>query len=121
MGLHPSLVASVLGGVNRGHQRAAKAVGQVVAGDRHQPVVAVDHIEGEAIAELDAGGEHVGVHVLDPGDELAQVPWAARLADTVHDHSLALLLGRHALVAPGEHVDVDVLEHQTLRELAHVA
>ena len=46
---------------------------EVVAGDGDEPVVAVDEVEVEAVAQLDAGGEHVGVHVLDPGDELAEV------------------------------------------------
>ena len=79
----PALVAAVLGGVDRRHQRRFEALGEVVAGVGDQPVVAVDEVEVVAVAELDAGGEHVGVHPLDPGDELAEVGRAVRLADAV--------------------------------------
>ena len=75
----PALVAAVLGRVDRGHQRRAEAAGEMVAGGRDEPVVAVDEVEVEAIAELDPGGEHVGVHPLDPGHELAEVARPARL------------------------------------------
>ena len=61
----------------------SKRLREVVAGAGDEPVVAVDEVEVEAVAELDAGGEHVGVHVLDPGDELAEVARAARLAHAV--------------------------------------
>ena len=61
----------------------AEAAREVVAGHRDEPVVAVHEVEVEAVAELDAGGEHVGVHPLDPGDELAQVGGPRRLADAV--------------------------------------
>ena len=116
----PALVAAVLGGVDRDHERRAEAVGQVVAGGGHQPVVAVDDVEVVAVAHLHAGGEHVRVHVLDPGDELAQVARALGLADAVDDHPAGLLLGR-VLVAPaGEHVHVHVLGGEVLGELAHV-
>ena len=85
----PALVAAVLGRVDRHDERAAEAVGEVVAGDGDEPVVAVDEVEVVAVAELDAGGEHVGVHVLDPGDELAEVARAARLADAVDGDAAA--------------------------------
>ena len=94
--VHPALVAPVLGRVDRDHERAAEAPCQVVAGHRDEPVVAVDEVEVEAVAQLDPGGEHVGVHVLDPGDELAQVARAPRLADAVDADALDLLLGGHA-------------------------
>jgi hypothetical protein len=45
--------------------------------------VAVDHVEVVAVAHLDPRGEHVRVHVLDPGHELAQVARALRLAHAV--------------------------------------
>ena len=83
----PALVAAVLGGVDRRHQRAAEAPRQVVAGHRDEPVVAVDEVEVEAVAELDAGREHVGVHPLDPGDELAEVGRALRLDHAVDLHA----------------------------------
>ena len=69
----PALVTAVLGRVDRRHERSPEAPGEVVAGGGDEPVVAVDEIEVEAVAELDPGGEHVGVHPLDPGDELAEV------------------------------------------------
>ena len=69
----PALVAAVLGGVDRRHQRRVEALGEVVAGVGDEPVVAVDEVEAVAVAELDPGGQHVGVHPLDPGDELAEV------------------------------------------------
>ena len=84
----PALVAAVLGGVDRHHERAAETPGQVVAGDRDEPVVPVDEVEVVAVAELDARGEHVGVHVLDPGHELAEVARAARLAHAVDDDAV---------------------------------
>ena len=49
----PALVTAVLGGVDRGDERAAEAAGEVVAGVRDQPVVAVDEVEFVAVAELD--------------------------------------------------------------------
>ena len=74
-----------------------------------------------AVAELDPGGEHVGVHPLDPGDELAEVGRALRLADAVDEDAAAPLLGRRLLAAAGQHVDLDVALDQRLGELAHVA
>jgi hypothetical protein len=118
----PALVAAVLGRVDGHHQRGAEAAGEMVAGRGDQPVVAVDEVEGEAVAEVDPRGEHVRVHVLDPRHELVQVARPARLAHPVDDHALHLLLGRHRLVAAREHVHVDVLGgDELLGELAHVA
>ena len=83
--------------------------------------MAVDEVEVEAVAELDAGGQHVGVHVLDPGDELPEVARAGRLAHAVDEDALELVLGRHALVAAREDVDLQVLDgDQLLGQLAHV-
>ena len=117
----PALVASVLGGVDRDRERRAEAVGEVMAGRGDQPVVAVDHVEVVAVAHLDTGGEHVRVHVLDPGDELAQVARALRLAHAVDDHAAPLLLGEVVLAAAGEHVHVHVLGGEVLGQLADVA
>ena len=118
----PALVAAVLGRVDRHHQRAAEALGEVVAGVGDEPVVAVDEVEVEAVAELDARGQHVGVHVLDPGDELAEVARAARLAHAVHEHALAILVGGHALVATREDVDLHALARRAARTAcAHAA
>ena len=117
----PALVAAVLGGVDRRHQRRVEALGEVVAGVGDQPVVAVDEVEVVAVAELDPGGEHVRVHPLDPGDELAQVGRPLRLADAVDGDAAAVLLGGRLLAAAGQDVDLDVLLDQPLGELAHVA
>ena len=117
----PALVAAVLGGVDRDHQRAAEALGEVVAGVGHEPVVPVHHVEVVAVAHLHAGGQHVGVHVLDPGDELGELARALGLADAVDHHALQLLLGRRLLEPAREHVHLGVLRHEVLGQLAHVA
>ena len=119
--LDPALVAAVLGGVDRHDERAAEAVGEVVARDGHQPVVAVDEVEVVAVAELHPGGEHVRVHVLDPGDELAELARPARLADAVDEHAVHVLLGRGLLEGSRQDMNLDVLLDELLGELAHVA
>jgi hypothetical protein len=116
----PALVAAVLGGVDRHHQRTGEAPCEVVAGHRHEPVVPVDEVELIAIAELDAGGEHVRVHPLDPGDELAQVGGALRLEDAMDLNPRDRVIARRPLAAPRQHVDLDPAVDQALRELAHV-
>ncbi len=117
----PALVAAVLGRVDRRHQRRIEALGEVVAGVGDQPVVAVDEVEVEAVAELDPGGEHVRVHPLDPGDELAEVGRPLRLADAVDPDPAAALLRRRLLAPAGQHVDLDAVLDQRLGELADVA
>ena len=117
----PALVAAVLGGVDRDHERAAEALGEMVARDRDEPVVAVHDVERVAVAQLHPRGQHVGVHVLDPGHELAQLARAARLAHAVDHHALHLLLGGRLLQAAREHVHLHVLAHEVLGQLAHVA
>jgi hypothetical protein len=116
----PALVATVLSGVDGGDQGSFEAPGQVVAGVGHQPVVAVHEVEGEAVAELDPGGQHVGVHALHPGHELAQVSRALGLADAVNRHAIGLFLGRRLLSPPREHVHIDLQLDQGLGELANV-
>ena len=117
----PALMAAVLGRVDRRHQRRFEALREVVARVGDQPVVAVDEVEVIAVAELDAGREHVGVHPLDPGDELAQVCRPFRLADAVDEDAAGALLGRRLLAAAGEHMDLDFALDQGLGELADVA
>ncbi len=56
--------------------------------------MAVDEVELEPVAELDPAREHVGVHPLDPGDELAEVGRPLRLADAVDEDAVHLLFGR---------------------------
>ncbi len=83
--------------------------------------MAVDEVEVVAVAELDPGGQHVRVHPLDPGDELAQVGRALGLEDAVDVDAAAAVFGRGLLAAAGEHVDLDVALDQGLGELAHMA
>ena len=117
----PALVAPVLGGVDRDHERRPEAAREVVAGHRDEPVVAVDEVEVVAVAELDPGGEHVGVHPLDPGDELAEVAWAGSARAPGGSWTPAHgLLGRRLLAAAGQHVDLDPLLDELLGELADV-
>ena len=90
--VHPTLVAAVLGGVDGGHQGRPEPPRQVVAGHRHEPVVAVHQVELVAIPELHAGGQHVGVHPLHPGHELAEVELAGSGSRTRCDGDARRLL-----------------------------
>ena len=112
----PALVAAVLGRVDRDHERAAEALGEVVAGDRDEPVVAVHDVEVVAVAELDAGGQHVGVHVLDPGDELAELAraLAARARGGRCTPSISSSAGDSSRPRV-EHVHLDVLARRGSR------
>jgi hypothetical protein len=116
----PPLVAAVLGGVDRHDERRAEALGEVVARGGDQPIVPVDHVEVVAVPHLHTGGQHVRVHVLDPGDELAEVARPLRLAHPVNDHSAAELLGRILLASADKHVHVHSLGRQILGQLPHV-
>ena len=108
--VHPALVAPVLGRVDRDHERCAEALGQVVARRGHEPVVSVDDVEVVAVAHLHARGEHVRVHVLDPGDELAEVTRPLGLAHPVDEHAAHLLLRRVLLPPARDHVHVHPLQ-----------
>ncbi len=114
----PALVAPVLGGVDRRHQRRAEAPGEVVAGGGDEPVVAVDQVELVAVAEVDAGGEHVGVHPLDPGHELAEIARPRGLEHAVDVDPADALAGRGLLPAAGQDVDLDPEPDERLGELA---
>ncbi len=86
----PALVAAVLGRVDGDEPRDAPAPGQLARRGGDQPVVRVHEVE--AAAELDARGEHVLVHVVDPGDERVEVvAREVRLAHAVDDHAVAVL------------------------------
>jgi hypothetical protein len=117
----PTLVATVLGGVDGGDQRRVEATREMVAGHGHQPVVPVDEVEIELVPEVDPRREHVRVHALDPGDELTEVGGALRLQHPVDLDPAHDLLGRRLLTAAGEHMDLGVERGEVLRELAHVA
>ena len=60
------------------------------------------------------------VHRVDPAHERVHVLRVGRLAHAVHDHAVALLLGRQAPAAASEHVHLHALAHQLLGQLAHV-
>ena len=93
----------------------------MVAGIGDKPVVPVDEVKGIAVAELDAGGQHVGVHPLHPGDELAQIGGPLGLADAVDRNSARALFGRGLLSPAGQDVDLNLELDQRLGELSHVA
>ena len=114
----PALVAAVLGGMDGHHERGAEAACKVVAGVRDKPVVPMDDIELEPVTELDAGGQHVRVHPLDPGDELVELGGPGRLAHPVDVDAVDQLLGRGLLSAAGEHVDLGIALDQALGLLA---
>ncbi len=121
MFLDPALMAAVLGRVDRRHQRRPEAPGEVIAGGGDEPIVPVDDVEVIAIAEPDSGGEHVRVHPLDPGDELAEVAGPARLEHAMDVDTGGDLAARRLVVATGEDVDLDTELDQALRQLADVA
>jgi len=81
----------------------------------------VDEIEFVSLAQLESELEHVRIHRLDPAHERVYVLGKLRLADAVHDDPVPLLLNRQASAAPGQHVHLDPVADQVLRELAHVA
>ena len=117
--VHPALVAAVLGRVH-GHQpRHAPPPGERARRRGDQPVVRVDEVE--AAAELGARGQHVLVHVLDPGDERVEVVLGeVGLAHAVHGDAVAILDRLQPPAAARDDVDLVPVAHQLLGELAHV-
>ena len=84
-----------------------------------EPVVRVHEVE--AAAELDARGQHVLVHVVDPGDERVEVVLReVGLAHAVHDHAVAVLDRRQPPAAAGDDVHLVAVAHELLGQLAHV-
>ena len=73
----------------------------------HEPVVRVDEVELEAVAQLGGERVHVGVHGVDPAHERAWVLRERRPPDAMHDHPMLVGLGRQATAAAGEDVDLD--------------
>jgi hypothetical protein len=101
--------------------RAAQPLGQARRRARHEPVVTMDDVEAHPLSELAPRGMHVRVHPLDPGDEGVEVARHLLLHDAVDVDARAQL---HLLVlaAPaGEHVHLQALRDERLRQLAHVA
>ena len=118
----PALVAAVLGRVHRHEPRAAEAPRELARRARHQPVVGVDEVEGERVAERGARRAHVVVHRVDPADEGVEVVLGELgLAHAVHRHAVAVLDRSQAPAAAGQHVHLDAGPDQPLGELADVA
>ena len=85
----------------------------------HQPVVRVHEVE--RAVEVERGGQHVGVHVLDPGDEGVEVVLGeVGLAHAVHGHAVAVLGLRQPPAAARDHVHLDPERHELLGQLADV-
>ncbi len=118
--LDPALVAAVFGGVDGDDPRGVGVGGEGAASTGDEPVVAVDDVERGLVLERAARGDHVVVHVLDPGDELVEVARLGRLGDAVDgDAVLDGGLGERR-VAAGEDVDIEAAAVERLGELADV-
>ena len=116
----PALVAAVLGRVDGDEPRDPAPARELAGGRGDEPVVRVHEVE--PAAELRARGEHVLVHVVDPGDERVEVVLRELgLAHAVHVHAVALLVRGQAPAAARDDVHLVPVAHQLLGELAHVA
>ena len=115
----PALVAPVLGRVHRHEPRQAAPARERTGRGGDEPVVRVDEVE--AAAELEARGEHVLVHVVDPGDERVEIVLRElRLAHAVHDDAVTVLVGVEPPAAARDDVDLVAVAHELLGQLAHV-
>ena len=114
----PALVAAVLGRVH-GHQPRHAEPPRHLGGVGHQPVVRVHEVERPV--EVERGGQHVGVHVLDPGDEGVEVVLGeVGLAHAVHGHAVPVLGLRQPPAATRDHVNLYPERHELLGQLADV-
>ena len=125
MVLDPALVASVLGGVHGDEPRPLDAPRRPLGRTGHEPVVRVDQIEREAVAQLGGERVHVGVHGVDPAHERARVLRELGFPPThphpMHYHPVLIGLGRQPAASAGEDVDLDPVADKVLGELADVA
>ena len=122
--LHPSLVATVLGGVDRRHVGDLEPLGQRRGGVRHEPVMAVNEVVGALLGKRHAGREHVVVHPLNPRDEPVEVAGPAGLGHAMHGHAAALFQQHPVSTLPratGEHIHAYALSDERLGQLAHVS
>jgi hypothetical protein len=88
--VHPALMAAVLGRVHGDQPRHAEPARELARRVGHEPVVRVHEVE--RTVELGRRGEHVRIHVLDPGDERVEVVLReVGLAHPVHGHAVAVL------------------------------
>ena len=77
--------------------------------------------EVEPAAELGARGQHVLVHVLDPGDEGVEIVLRELgLAHAVHHDAVALLDRLQPPTAARDDVDLVPVADELLGQLAHV-
>ena len=117
----PALVAAVLGRVDGHEPRAVEAPRQLAGRARHQPVVGVDEVERQRVAERGARGAHVVVHRVDPAHERVEVVLGElRLAHAVHGHAVAVLDRRQMAAAARQDVHFDTEPDEALGELADV-
>ena len=93
----------------------------MVSSHSDEPVVAVHDVELEPVSELDAGRQHVDVHVLDPRYELAELGWPAGFTDPMKRYPRDRLFRGRLLAAARQDVDVDSERSEVLRQLPHVA
>jgi len=114
MVLHPTLMASKFGRVHRHQPRAPNPPGDRLGRPRDKPVVRVHEVELVLISQFERELAHVGVHRADPADESVHILRELGLADPVHDHPVALVLGRQATAATGQHVHLDPVGDEVL-------
>ena len=98
---------------------ARRAIASRGAGD--EPVVGVDEIEADPVGDLLAQLPHVLVHRVHPAHERLDVLGERRLREPVDDHPVTVLDRGQRTAATGEHMDLDTLGDEVLRQLADMA
>src|SRR4029077_788903 len=131
--LDPTLMATVLGRMDRRRIGDAQPLGQHRRGMGDKPVVTVDEIVGVLLSKRQPSREHVLVHARHPRDEAVEVTWPARLGHAIYGHATPLFdrqptlraldaVYPRTLTRPAcEHIDGDTPADERLGELAHVA
>jgi hypothetical protein len=80
----------------------------------------VHKIELESFAKPHAELAHVGVHAVHPVHKRVDVPGKLWLADAMHHHPMAKLLGWEVSPAAGQDVNFHAFAHEVFGELSHV-